>query len=336
MIDDAQGIVSEALAPAAGPTSREAPNLESRTTFSAPAAAASGQHRYFLYTPELQLLAESELTTAPHPAIYTEYVWFGGMPVAQQDVSGETRWTFTDHLGTPLLQTSAQQGIVWRAEHEPYGEVYALRAQDLHQPLRLPGQEAEQLNAGANGATDWSYNIHRWYEALLGRYLEPDPLGLRSLSTNPYLYSAASPLTKIDPRGEAYFAKRPLHGVPWLGPLSCNPLDNRANTEISHEELFFEDGKSPANLGFFDDGTVRQETNPQGYRCRSRHFNDCIMRKAVAQTPTKPYCLLGKPGPKDKFNCQDWAGEVRKNYARLEKDPEVLKECQCGRTKGGQ
>ena len=336
VIDDPRGVVSGSAAATTGaPASRLAPSLASRTTFSAP-AATGGEHRNFLYTPELQLLAESELTTAPHPAIYTEYVWFGGMPVAQQDVSGETRWTFTDHLGTPLLQTSAQQGIVWRAEHEPYGQVYALRAQDLHQPLRLPGQEAEQLNAGANGATGRSYNVRRWYDPEIARYLEPDPLGIRALGTNLYLYSAASPVIKIDPLGEAFFAKRPLHGLPWLGPLSCNPLDNRTNTEISHEELFFEDGKSPANLGFFDDGTVREEKNPQGYRCRSRHFNDCIMRKAVAQTPTKPYCLLGKPGPKEKFNCQDWAEEVRKNYARLDKDPKVLQECQCGRTKGGQ
>ncbi len=218
VIDDAQGIVSEALAPAAGPTSGEAPNLESRTTFSAPAAAASGQHRDFLYTPELQLLAESELTTAPHPAIYTEYVWFGGMPVAQQDVSGETRWTFTDHLGTPLLQTSAQQGIVWRAEHEPYGQVYALRAQDLHQPLRLPGQEAEQLNAGANGATGRSYNVHRWYAPTIGRYARPDPLPIFEYFS-PYLFANGNPVYFVDPLGLVPKCVEPS-GFHYIGPGS--------------------------------------------------------------------------------------------------------------------
>jgi RHS repeat-associated protein len=119
-------------------------------------------------------------------------------PGARQDVSGETRWTFTDHLGTPLLQTSAQQGIVWRAEHEPYGQVYALRAQDLHQPLRLPGQEAEQLNAGANGATGRSYNVNRWYEPSLGRYTSADPM---SSGLDAYSYAAQRPLDQLDPLG---------------------------------------------------------------------------------------------------------------------------------------
>ena len=222
VIDDSLGIVSGALVPAsATPTARLAPSLERRTSFSTSAATGS-EHRNFLYTPELQLLAESELTTAPHPAIYTEYVWFGGMPVAQQDVSGETRWTFTDHLGNALLQTSAQQGIVWRAEHEPYGQVYALRAQDLHQPLRLPGQEAEQLNAGANGATRRTYNLHRWYTPGLGRYAESDPIGLQG-GINLLAYAAERPLTDIDRLGlsccpqnislQRFPSVRQVHGV---------------------------------------------------------------------------------------------------------------------------
>ena len=249
VIDDPEGVVSGDWAPAvAAPASRRAPSLASRTTFSAP-AATGGEHRNFIYTPELQLMAESKLTTAPHPAIYTEYVWFGGMPVAQQDVSGETRWTFTDHLGTPLLQTSAQQSIVWRAEHEPYGEVYALRAQDLHQPLRFPGQEAEQLNGGANGATGRSYNLYRWYEAALASYSQPDPVGLdyqwallarRAPTlpilpvlqyTHPYAYVDSNPLGYVDPLG--------LHkeGGPWHPdrPFRCTPADTcpQLRTKIS-------------------------------------------------------------------------------------------------------
>jgi hypothetical protein len=103
------------------------------------------------------------------PAILTEYIWFPGHPVAQSDTAGATSWTFTDHLGTPILQTSAAQGITWRAEYEPYGAVYNLRSLDQHQPLRLPGQEAEQLNSGANGVGSRSYNINRWYEPAAGR-----------------------------------------------------------------------------------------------------------------------------------------------------------------------
>jgi RHS repeat-associated protein len=163
-------------------------------------AIATGTRQFFLYTPELNLLAETELTANAHPLIASEYVWWNGHPVAQVDATGTTSWTFTDHLGTPILQTSAQQGIVWRAEYEPFGTIYALRSYDKHQPLRLPGQEAEQLGLEANGVTDRSYNVHRWYRGEWGRYTQADPLGLRG-GVDLYSYVLANPLRYTDPLG---------------------------------------------------------------------------------------------------------------------------------------
>lgn len=81
-----------------------------------------------------------------------------------------------------------------------------------------------------------------------------------------------------------------------------------------HEQLFFEDGKNPSNIGFFEDSTLRQDNSAGPWRCKSGHFDDCIMRKAVANVGVpKPFCTIG-PG---KFNCQDWAELVRREYARL-------------------
>jgi RHS repeat-associated protein len=157
-----------------------------------PAAVAAGNRRYFLYSPELHLLAESELTTSTSPAILTEYIWFADRPVAQSDTTGTSSWTFTDHLGTPVAQTSASQGVSWRAEYEPYGTVFGLRSPDQHQPLRFPGQEAEQFGAGVNGQTSRSYNIHRWYRVQWGRYTQTD-LALPSISLDPFSYAEANP-----------------------------------------------------------------------------------------------------------------------------------------------
>lgn len=130
--------------------------------------------------------------------------------------------------------------------------------------------------------------------------------------------------------GLAYFAKRPLGNKKWLTPIKCNPFHNLTNTELAHEQLFFEDGKAPANIGFFDDGTLKSDFSG-GYGCRSGSYDDCIMRKAVGQVGTpKPYCLLGKVGPVEKFNCQDWASLVRAKYKELVKDKSVQKAC-CGK-----
>jgi RHS repeat-associated protein len=182
--------------------------LEGESGLSAPAdikailaPAAPATRRISLYSPEMSLIAETELTTAARPAIILyEYIWFDGRPLAQVDGVGTVSWTFTDHLGTPLLQTSALQGIVWRAEHEPYGSIYALRSYDRHQPLRFPGQEAEQLGTGANGMTERSYNVHRWYRAGWGRYTQADPIQAAAFVV-PYMYGGDNPELYTDQLG---------------------------------------------------------------------------------------------------------------------------------------
>ena len=156
--------------------------------------------RYFFYNPELNLLAETELTIGPAPAIVYEYIWFAGRSVAQVDGGTVTHWTFADHLGTPLIETDVSAAIDWRAEYEPYGRVFALRTPDRHQALGLPGQEAEQFEAGPNGATERFYNIFRWYRYGWGRYTQADPLGLVG-GLNPYAYVRGNPVKWDDPLG---------------------------------------------------------------------------------------------------------------------------------------
>ena len=138
-------------------------------------------------------MTESTMTATPAPA--WDYVWFGGQPLTQIEVAtGAVRTYFNDHLGTPILQTDAAGTVVWRIEHEPYGEDYAFRAgADLHQPLRLPGQEREVGN-------ELAYNVFRWYRGGWGRYSQADPLGLGG-GPNLYGYVSANPTRFVDPRG---------------------------------------------------------------------------------------------------------------------------------------
>jgi len=67
--------------------------------------------------------------------------------------------------------------VVWRAEYEPYGSVYAYRAGDDGDPqaLRLPGQEAADPIVGQE------YNIFRWYRSEWGRYTQAAPLAVGGL-----------------------------------------------------------------------------------------------------------------------------------------------------------
>ncbi len=158
--------------------------------------------RSFIYSPELHLLAQSDWQDTPYvdgmPFSGTEYVWFGNEPAAQAftDPGITIRYTFTDHLGTPILQTGPNASIVWRAEYEPYGDVYVYRAgnADDAQALRLPGQEA-------NGTNSTSYNIFRWYRSGWGRYTQDDPIAARHESVQFYSYALDNPLSLMDPSG---------------------------------------------------------------------------------------------------------------------------------------
>lgn len=289
---------------------------------------SSTERRYSIYSPALQLLAGTATTSSSAPPIAHEYIWFGGEPLAQvETTTGAVHWYFNDHLGAPVLTTSSTGSIDWRVEREPYGERYATRVgADRHQPLGLPGQEYD-------GSSDRQYNIFRWYRPGWGRYTQADPIGLKG-GSHLYAYGGDAPLTHIDPLGLAYFAKRPLAGSPWIPLISCNPFYSFFNVEPSHEQLFFEDGQSPQNMGFFYDGSLKEEQPAVGYKCKSGKYDDCVMWEAVKQTGTAPYCLLGE-GPNKKFNCQDWATLVREKYKQLAKEESVKKKCCKASSAGG-
>jgi RHS repeat-associated protein len=200
-----------------------------------PLTVAAGTKRYSFYTPEMHLLAETALTSSGAPATAYEYIWFNGHPIAQVDSGTATHWTFTDHLGTPILLTNNDASTYWRAEYEPFGAVYALRSPDVHQPLRLPGQEAEQLNLGGNGVTEREYNIHRWYRSGWGRYTQEDPIGLNG-GPNLYAYASGDPIGILDPLGLKTFNwswGQPPHRSPDPAGECRRPGQQRPNTRVS-------------------------------------------------------------------------------------------------------
>jgi RHS repeat-associated protein len=175
-----------------------------------------------------------------------------------------------------------------------------------------------------------------YYDPRNGRWLSRDPINeigaqfTRSVlqkvdrheETNLFTYVQNDPVDKFDPWGLAYFALRPLQGSPWLYGYSQNLISDLLNVEVAHEAVFFEDGKQPSDLGFYDTkgGEVRPDLagNLGSYRKSDSGWNDCLMRKAAANVPARSYCLLGKGAPK--FNCQDWATAVRTEYRRLVKE----------------
>jgi RHS repeat-associated protein len=200
----------------------------------------------FTYSPELNLLG-----VARDDAANYDIDWFGGRPLAQS--SGTVlRYTFTDHLGTPILQTDATGSVIWRAEYDPYGDVRQMRVgASTDQPLRLPGQEVAMTSEGS----EENYNIFRWYRSGWGRYTQADPLGLED-RTNLFEYARENSLRFTDRFGLWAIGKYPRddeatvvcdgdgNPTPWVGPdVFPNPQEKKCVGEcvLMHETSHIND-----------------------------------------------------------------------------------------------
>ncbi|MEA2560636.1 MAG: hypothetical protein QOH06_2140 [Acidobacteriota bacterium] len=143
---------------------------------------------------------KNALVPAAPPLDEAYIFYFAGRPVVI--LKGNVPATLTrtyltaDHLGTPVLATSAAGVTVWAGGFEPFGADWS-GAQGAGVFLRFPGQweDASWAGGGGNGLY---YNVHRWYQPGAGLYTRPDPLGVVE-DVHLFAYVAGKPARYIDP-----------------------------------------------------------------------------------------------------------------------------------------
>ncbi|MBK8010736.1 MAG: hypothetical protein IPK13_05260 [Deltaproteobacteria bacterium] len=130
-----------------------------------------------------------------------EVVWMGSTPVAvfeYMDGGARLYWVTSDHLGTPRYLHDIDGNITWSWESDPFGVLPANEDPDgdghaVKFNLRFPGHYADV-------ETGLFHNRYRSYDPATGRYLEPDPLGVRA-TLSVYTYAFGNPVTWIDAMG---------------------------------------------------------------------------------------------------------------------------------------
>jgi RHS repeat-associated protein len=136
----------------------------------------NGHVRIFVYA-DLEALV---------PLGFTEYESLGAEPRAGRDY-----YVFSDPVGMPLRIEDAQGNAVWLADYiDPYGQVEIRQNASVEYNLRWPGHYFDP-------ETSLHYNRHRYYDPLLGRYLQSDPLGYAGSDVNLYAY-CSNPLVQVD------------------------------------------------------------------------------------------------------------------------------------------
>ncbi|TQE98285.1 MAG: RHS repeat protein, partial [Spiribacter salinus] len=144
----------------------------------------------------------------------TTYIWHNNVLLGEQHPDGQWQWyirdpqtdapLFTlingipyhyelDWRGMPIRLWAEDGSLVWQANADAWGNCDPEMPNSfIHQPLRLPGQFEDELTGLCN-------NRFRDYDPQTGRYLTPDPLGIRG-GLNSYRYTK-NPVDYIDPLG---------------------------------------------------------------------------------------------------------------------------------------
>jgi RHS repeat-associated protein len=131
-----------------------------------------------------------------------------GLTPIIKEVCGRRWIIISDHLGTPTEMYYPHGALAWKAKLDPTGLITVELGAPEDCPWRWRGQYADR-------ETGLYYNRHRYYDPELGRYLSPDPSGLRG-GLHPYAY-VDDPLVEVDPFG-LHVVEGFLDGIAVINP----------------------------------------------------------------------------------------------------------------------
>lgn len=162
-----------------------------------------------------------------------EYLFVPGElhPLAVR-INGELYCYHLDHSGTPVALTDAGGVLAWRARLDAFGGAVQQEGR-VRQPLRHLGQYCDD-------ETGLHYNIFRYYDPSLGRYLTPDPLRFRGGNANFYTYANGDPINQRDPNGHLVFlvALGVVAGAALVGGLIGGAISAAMSQEGERGEAF--------------------------------------------------------------------------------------------------
>ena len=257
-------------------------------------------NRYFAYDQAGHLLGEYN---AQGLAIQ-ETIWLGDMPVGTVSASTGLLYVYPDHLNTPRTVTTQSNRVLWSWVSDPFGNGAPLTSNDdtgkpYQYNLRFPGQYYD-------AETGLHYNMARYYNPVIGRYTQSDPIGLGG-GLNTYAYVGGDPITRVDTFGlEWQFKKWNIqewdkwwiyHG--WNTQAVC--YDTCSNTYQNVEGHTYQDRPWPINMPTvpaYDPMQSMSPTSGSDALKASVDLIEAIKKASESGTLTGPASLTPKDGQK--------------------------------------
>lgn len=153
-----------------------------------------------------QLIAEYDLNNG---SLKREYVYGAKGLVATIEAGTGTRYTTSDHLGSPRVVTNSSAGVVSRHDYMPFGEELGSAVGGRTPGMGFvvnDGVRQKFTSKERDSETGLDYFGARYYRSTIGRFTSPDPLlssgrSAQPQSWNRVTYVLNNPLRLIDPDG---------------------------------------------------------------------------------------------------------------------------------------
>ncbi len=145
------------------------------------------------------------------------YVYAGGERIARVTSYGAVNYYHADALGSTRLVTSSTKSVLFSDNYQPFGQDNLASGSETY---RFTG-------ASYSSATGLYYEVLRWYDSSVGRFISLDPLSgysSDSQSLNGYVYVRNTPTTLVDPTGAVWCDEDPIACEGGLSPY--NSLSN--------------------------------------------------------------------------------------------------------------
>ncbi|WP_180298973.1 RHS repeat-associated core domain-containing protein [Snodgrassella alvi] len=158
-------------------------------------------------------------------------------PLARIDTDGNQeqhiRYFHTDLNGCPEELTDANGELLWECSFQLWGKrIHEIEHEPIEQNLRYQGQYLDR-------ETGLHYNTFRYYDPDIGRFTQPDPIGLAG-GFNLYQY-APNGLTWIDPWGLASINAPGVYNVydeAYL-PKDMYRMSDRKHFQEANRQLYY-------------------------------------------------------------------------------------------------